>query len=220
MKKVTDIPLLDRPREKLKLRGPGALSDVELLAAMLGSGTRGHDVFSLSKKLLVQIDMHNGDLEFGHLAEVSGVGEAKACQLLAAIEFSKRRIRPPHQRISAPVDVLPFLSPYRNQKQEYFICVSLDGANSVIATRVVSIGLANKTHVHPREVFAEPITDRASAVIVAHNHPSGELTPSPQDIKATKQLVKAGEILGIPLLDHLIVTSSGFISLKEESGII
>jgi DNA repair protein RadC len=112
--------------------------------------------------------------------------------------------------------VLPLIRHFADRKQEHFICVSLNGANEIIATRVVSVGLVNKTQVHPREVFADPITDRASAVIVAHNHPSGSLEPSKEDIDITARLKSAGEILGIRLLDHVIFNSKGYYSFLEK----
>ena len=117
--------------------------------------------------------------------------------------------------ISFPPDVLPLIRHYADRKQEHFLCISLNGAKEVIATRTVSVGLVNKTQVHPREVFADPITDRASAVIVAHNHPSGALTPSKEDFEVTRQLKKAGETLGIRLLDHIIFNHNSYYNFLE-----
>ena len=112
-------------------------------------------------------------------------------------------------------DVLPFIQQIRDKRQEYFVCLSLNGANEVIESRVVTVGLLDSNQVHPREVFADPISDRAASVILAHNHPSGTLEASPEDLALTKRLVKAGEILGIKVLDHLIVTRNGHLSLKQ-----
>ena len=147
------------------------------------------------------------------------MGPAKAALIAAAMEFARRRIRPEGLRISFPPDVLPLIRHYADRKQEHFICVSLNGANEVIASRVVSVGLVNKTQVHPREVFADAITDRASAVIVAHNHPSGSLEPSKEDIDITARLKSAGEILGIRLLDHIVFNQKGYHSFLE-SGLL
>jgi DNA repair protein RadC len=108
---------------------------------------------------------------------------------------------------------------YADRKQEQFICISLNGANEVIAHRVVSVGLVNKTQVHPREVFADPITDRASAIIAAHNHPSGSLSPSKEDVEITRQIKNAGETLGIKLLDHIIFNHRGYYSFLEDGKI-
>lgn len=215
MKKLMKLPVVDRPREKLKQKGAQALSDIELLSALIGSGIKGHDVLSLSKQLLSLVDTRNGNLQFDELAAVQGIGDAKASQLIAALEFAKRRIHPPHHRITFPADVLPMLSAYRDKKQEHFISISLDGAQSVINVRVVSIGLVDRTQVHPREVFADPITDRASAIIVAHNHPNGEPGPSKNDEHLTHRLSEAGNLLGIKLFDHIIVSRSGYYSFLE-----
>ena len=119
-------------------------------------------------------------------------------------------------KIETPVDVLPLVRHYGDRRQEHFLCISLNGANEVITTRIVSVGLVNKTQVHPREVFAEPITDRASAVILAHNHPSGNLAPSKEDLQITQQLKEAGETLGITVLDHIIFGQKGHYSFLEQ----
>lgn len=214
--RIADIPLHDRPREKLHAKGAPALSDLELMAILLGRGTEGHDVMSVSERILKVIDGNNGSLDLEDLQKIDGVGPAKATLIVAALEFARRRIRPEGIKISFPPDVLPIIQHYADRKQEYFICISLNGANEVIASRVVSVGLVNRTQVHPREVFADPITDRATAVIVAHNHPSGNLTPSDEDISVTRQLKSAGETLGIKLLDHIIFNRRGYYSFLEK----
>lgn len=215
MKKITDIPKVDRPREKLQDKGPEALSDQELLAVLIGSGTKGHDVMSVARRILSVLDANNEKISFDVLKEIDGVGPAKATLIVAALEFARRRIQPQGLKISFPPDILPVIRNYADRKQEHFICVSLNGANEVIATRVVTIGLVNKSQVHPREVFADPLTDRASAIIVAHNHPSGKLEPSIEDIELTKQLQESGKTLGINLLDHIIFNHSGYFSFLE-----
>ena len=219
MKKITDIPTLDRPREKLRQKGAEALSDLELMAILLGKGIEGHDVMTVAKKILKVLDASNINPNLEDLQKIDGVGPAKASLIVAAIEFARRRIRPEGFKISIPPDVLPLIQHYADRKQEHFICISLNGANEVIASRVVSVGLVNKTHVHPREVFADPITDRASVIIVAHNHPSGDLKPSKDDIAITRQLKSAGETLGIRLLDHIIFNQKGYYSFLEKGEI-
>jgi DNA repair protein RadC len=216
MKKLKDLSASERPREKLKAKGPEALSDLELLAILLGSGTKGSDVLTVAGRILKVLDGRNEKLSVEELQKIEGVGPAKASLIAAALEFARRRIRPEGLRISFPPDVLPLIRHYADRKQEHFICVSLNGANEVIATRVVSVGLVNKTQVHPREVFADPLTDRASAVIVAHNHPAGSLEPSSEDRDITARLQSAGEILGIRLLDHVIFNSKGYYSFLEK----
>jgi DNA repair protein RadC len=216
MKKLKDLSESDRPREKLQAKGPEALSDLELLAILLGSGTKGSDVLTVAGRILKAIDGGKDLVSLAALQEIEGVGPAKAALIAAALEFARRRIRPEGLRISSPPDVLPLIRHFADRKQEHFLCVSLNGANEVIATRVVSVGLVNRTQVHPREVFADPLTDRASAVIVAHNHPAGSLEPSSEDRDITARLQSTGEILGIRLLDHVIFNSKGYYSFLEK----
>lgn len=218
-KRITDIPKSDRPREKLQEKGAEALTDLELLAILLGSGTKKHDVMTVAEEILKAVDRNKGKVSLEELQKIEGVGLAKATLIAAALEFSRRRIRPEGLKISFPADVLPLIRHYADRKQERFLCVSLNGANEVITTRVISVGLVNKTQVHPREVFADPITDRASAIIVAHNHPSGALIPSNEDLEITKQLKSAGELLGIRVLDHLIFNEKWYYSFLEKGEI-
>jgi len=214
MKKISEIPKHDRPREKMQQKGAEALTDQELLAILLGSGTKDSDVLVVAGRILKVLD-GSKELSLDELKKVEGVGPAKATLIVAALEFARRRIRPEGLKISFPADVLPLIQHYADRKQEHFLCVSINGANEVIKSRVVSVGLVNRTQVHPREVFANPITDRASAIIVAHNHPAGGLTPSIEDIEITKQLKAAGETLGIRLLDHIIFNQKGYYSFLE-----
>jgi len=218
-KRIADIPELERPREKLQQKGPKALSDRELLAILLGSGTKTHDVMTLAGRILKALDKGNAEPSVKDLQKIDGVGPAKATLISAALEFARRRIRPEGLKISFPPDVLPLIQHYADRKQELFLCISLNGANEVIASRIVSVGLVNKTQVHPREVFADPLIDRASAIIVAHNHPAGGLTPSKEDIQITKRLKDAGETLGIKLLDHIIFNHKGYFSFLEKGEI-
>ena len=214
MKSVLDMPTVDRPREKLLNRGPTALDDRELLAVILGRGARGAPVLKVADQVLKT--MSRPGFQWQQLQMVSGVGSAKTALLRAAMEFARRRMAPDGLKIREPHDVLPLLRVYAHQKQEHFICVSLNGANEIIAIRVVTVGLVNRSHVHPREVFADPITDRASAIIVAHNHPSGNLVPGKADHDTTKRLKDAGKLLGIFLLDHLIFSARGHYSFAQE----
>jgi DNA repair protein RadC len=216
MKRIQDLPEHDRPREKLKKKGAQALSDVELMAIILGSGTKSTDVMTLASQLLKVLDGTSPAPSLHRLCEVPGVGSAKACLVVAALEFARRRIRPRGVKIAFPPDVYPLIRHVADRHQEHFLCVSLNGANEVIAVRTVSVGLVNRALVHPREVYADPITDRASAVIVAHNHPSGNLTPSQDDLDVTRQLQEAGKIIGIRLLDHLIFDQNNYCSLLEK----
>lgn len=215
-KKIQDIPESDRPREKLLRKGAAALSDQELLAVLLGKGTPGMDVMTLAGKLAKVIDQKGRTVQAEDLRGFNGVGDAKAALLLAAIEFARRRIKPEGAKIQTPADLLPHVRHFADRKQEHFLCASINGANEILNIRVVSIGLIDRTPVHPREVFADALTDRASAIIVAHNHPAGSLAPSSVDIEATKQIKQAGQIVGIELLDHIIFNRQGYYSFLEE----
>lgn len=209
------MPVFSRPREKLQEKGPKALSDKELLAILLGSGTQTHDVLTLAGRILKVLDATSANPSLEQLQSIDGIGPAKATTILAALELARRRIRPEGFKIGLPPDVLPLIQHMADRKQEHFLCISLNGAYEVIAVRTVSVGLVNKTQVHPREVFADPLTDRATAIIVAHNHPTGNLTPSKDDIAITRQLKSAGETLGIRLLDHIIFSHKGYYSFME-----
>lgn len=204
------------PRERLIQSGPAHLSDHDLMAVLLGSGNKQTDVFTLSKKVVDLVDRLNGGLNFKELASIPGIGTAKASLILASLEFARRRIRPRGIKIEEAGDAYDLIRHYASKRQEHFLCLSLNGAHELIHTRVVTIGLLNRTQVHPREVFAEAITDRAAAIIVAHNHPSGDTEPSSADIEVTKQLIAAGKILGVALLDHLVFSETGFTSIQEK----
>lgn len=218
-KRIDQIPKHDRPREKLAAKGASVLNDQELLAVLLGKGTSRIDVMTLAGNLVRVIDEKGLSLRTEDLTAFEGVGEAKATLVLAAIEFARRRIKPEGLKISTPADVLPLIRHFADRKQEHFLSVTINGANEVLNVRVVSIGLIDRSPVHPREVFADALTDRASGIIVAHNHPAGSLEPSPADIDATKQIKQAGEILGIGLLDHIIFNRKGYYSFLEEGGL-
>ena len=215
MKTIKEIPHFDRPREKLAERGPEALSDTELLAILLGSGIKGKDVLQVAHTLLRKFDSKKERIDLKTLLSVEGVGPAKGCQIMAALEFARRRLVKERILIRKAEDVLPYISYIADKKQEYFICISLNGANEVIGNRIVTVGLLNTNQVHPREVYADAISDRAASVILAHNHPSGLLKASADDIETTRQLVEAGKILGISVLDHIIIARNGYFSFKE-----
>lgn len=216
MRRIHAIAAHERPREKIKTKGVQALSDVELLAVLLGSGTQRNGVMAVSARLLKILDSSGQAPSLAQLCKVDGVGLAKATLIMAALEFARRRIRPRGIRIAFAPDVYPLIRHMADRRQEHFLCISLNGANEVIAVRTVSVGLVNRSLVHPREVFADPITDRAAAIIVAHNHPSGNLSPSQDDLAVTRQLKEAGRTLGIKLLDHLIFDQNEYYSLLEK----
>jgi len=202
-------------RERILRDGPRSLADRELLVAVLGSGCAGKSVTALAHDVLGIIDRGKSELEIDRLKEMSGMGDAKVCAIAAAIELGRRFYSIRDKRIAMPKDVFPLIAHFADRKQEHFLCVSLNGAHEVISIRQITSGLVNKTVVHPREIFADSITDRACAVVVAHNHPSGNIEPSREDIDITKRLGQAGEVLGIPLLDHLVFCQSAFYSFVE-----
>lgn len=209
----SDSDVRDMPRERLERLGPRSLSDQELLSIILSSGGKAGDVFSLAKSVEQKIDELGAVPALSALLEISGIGPAKASTLVAAFEFSRRRIASDGIKIRTPADIIPLVSHLADRKQETFICVSLSGAHEVIASRIVTVGLANLCQVHPREVFADPLVDRACSIIVAHNHPSGDLTPSEDDKHVTSRLQEAAKILGIKFLDHIVFSRRGYYSI-------
>jgi len=219
MKNIKDLPAHNRPREKLKERGASALTDEELVAAILGRGVEGQSLVTISKSVANLIRKHKEDLSVEHLTTVRGVGLAKAAQILSAFELARRYLLKETVKITGAQDVLPLLADIASKQQEHFVCISVNGAHEVIEKRIVTIGLVDRSQVHPREVYADVISDRAAAVIFAHNHPSGDLKPSNSDLKIHEQLTEAGKILGIRIIDHLIVTRKGYYSFQE-AGLI
>ncbi|MDR0997501.1 MAG: DNA repair protein RadC [Treponema sp.] len=203
------------PRERLLAWGPEALSDHELLAILLNTGIQGKNVSALAKELLDQINRSKGIPPVKELSRLSGVGTAKACAVAAMLEFGRRRWGATGTRIRQPGDIHSVLQYHADRKQERFLCLSLNGAHEIIAIRIVSIGLVNRTIVHPREVFADPLMDRAAAVIVAHNHPSGNVEPSGEDDAITGRLKASADILGLNFLDHLIFTGAAWFSYRQ-----
>jgi len=218
MKKMRDMLPADRPREKLAAKGPAVLSDTELVEAIIGRGTANRDVRAIAKDICNTIRAKWTMPLYKDLQDIEGVGETKAAQIMACFELGRRYFAHDGHgvRVVKPDDVLPLVAEVRGERQEHFVCITLNGAGEVIKKRTITVGLLNHSLVHPREVFADAITDRAASIICVHNHPSGSLEPSSQDIAITHQLRDAGALLGIQLLDHIIITKTGFVSLKEK----
>ncbi len=219
MKTIKDLPRHSRPREKLKEKGPAALTDEELVAAILGMGTAGVDVRTISRQVAGLIREHKDALSLDHLLKLPGMGLAKAAQILSAFELARRHLLKETVKITVAQDVLPLVADIAGKQQEYFICMSLNGANELIEKRIITIGLLDNSPVHPREVFADVIADRAAAVIFVHNHPSGDPNPSEADRRTHEQLTEAARILELRVLDHVIVTKKGHFSFQE-AGLI
>jgi DNA repair protein RadC len=217
MKKMKDVPERDRPREKIAVKGVTSLTDPELIEAIIGRGVRNKDVREIARDISVLVKQSPNAVNYDALRVIEGMGPTKAAQIMACFELGRRYFRTPDApiKIARPDDILPLVSEFRDKRQEYFVCLTLNGAGEVITTRTVTVGLLNHSLVHPREVFADAITDRAASIICVHNHPSGSLEPSSQDIAITRQIQEAGNLLGIQLLDHIIITKTGFCSMKE-----
>jgi DNA repair protein RadC len=216
MKKMKDMPQMDRPREKIASKGASALSETELIEAIIGRGTRKRDVRESSKDIGRLMNERGNAIGYNDLQAIEGIGPTKASQIMSCFELGRRYFGPKDTgKVTRPEDILPLVAYLREKRQEHFVCIALNGAGEVLGNRVITVGLLNHSLVHPREVFADAITDRAASVICVHNHPSGSLEPSSQDIAITTQLKEAGSILGIQLIDHIIVTKTGHVSMRE-----
>ena len=214
MKRIKDKDKLDRPREKLKAKGPSALSDLELLQALIGSGSKHADVTMIAKDVQKLLRQNGLDVSREQLQAITGLGDAKITELLAAVELCKRYLVEHEQPIiDSNEKAVAQLEDIRDKKQEHLVVMTLDGANRLIEKRTVTIGTLTASLVHPREVFADAITDRAASIIIAHNHPSGSAQPSNEDREVTKRLQQSAELLGIELLDHIIVTNNNYAQL-------
>lgn len=202
------------PREKLKRFGAEHLSDIELLRILIGSGNQQASAEQIAKQLLKLLRERGNSITYAEVLKVPGMGPAKTCEIIALFELGRRYLIPPDRPIitdseSAYVE-LRYLG---GKKQECFAILTLDGANRLIDNTVVFIGTLDQSLIHPREIFAKALEDRAASIILAHNHPSGNLEASLEDIEVTEKLKCAGKLLGIEVIDHLIVTKQGFSSI-------
>ncbi|MBW2984307.1 DNA repair protein RadC [Candidatus Woesearchaeota archaeon] len=218
--KIKDLPLEERPRERLIKHGSKALSNTELLAIILRSGSKKEDVLELSKKLLSENSIKSlSRKRINYLKNNLGIGEAKACQIIACFELGRRLAAFKDQ--SNPVidnaqDIVKLFMPdLSSLKKEHFKGVFLDSRKRIIKEETVFIGSLNASVIHPREIFQAALEEGAAAVILLHNHPSGNPKPSDDDIEITRQLIKAGEVLGIEVLDHIIIGSKRYFSFRE-----
>ncbi len=218
----SNLPLAELPRERMIDKGIDALSNAELIAILLRTGSTGEPVIQLAHRVLGHVGGLRQflDASLEELVKVKGVGTAKAIQLLAGIELGRRVAKTkPEERgvIRSPEDVSNLLmEDLRYLTQEHFVCLFLNTKNQVIAHSTVFIGSLNSSIVHPREVFKEAIRKSSASVICLHNHPSGDPTPSKEDIEVTKRLIQAGQIIGIDVLDHVIIGDGRYVSLKEK----
>lgn len=218
---MADIPPVERPRERLVRLGTGALSTAELIAIIMGTGVKGNSALSLAEQL---IRASGGlrkllDADVEELRQVSGVGPTKAIALLAAIELGRRVVASASDlpaKISSPQDAAAYLmEKLRFLPKEHFVTLHLDTKHQVVGEEVVSVGSLNASIAHPREIFRTALKRNAAAIVCAHNHPSGDPSPSPEDLAVTERIMAAGQILGIEVLDHIIFGDKRYVSLRE-----
>ena len=204
----------DLPREKLNKKGAAALSDLELLQAVIGSGGKGNDYKKIAQNLGQAIDKVGADkLTIEDVKAIKGIGDAKATVVFAALEYWRRKFtKQPSPLIDAPHKAAEQFAFIKDKKQEYFVLLTLDGARRLINKHTISVGTLTSSLVHPREVFAPALEDRAASIIIAHNHPSGSLDISQHDREVSRRITAAGELLGIRLDDHLIIAGDDFVS--------
>ncbi|MEM1282847.1 MAG: DNA repair protein RadC [Chlamydiota bacterium] len=219
---IQSLPVDERPRERLHKQGAEALSNSELLAIILGSGMRGKSVIQLSQELLSRFGglEQLADATIEELCEVKGLGKAKAIQIRALVTLAGRlsqKTRAVKIKIEHPQSAYQLLrDQLENQKKEIFSVVMIDVKGYVINQQIISIGTLSNSLIHPREVFYPAIRHKASSILIAHNHPSGDPTPSKEDISVTKKLVEVGKLMGIPVRDHLIIGNDCYVSLRQE----
>ncbi|WP_217586857.1 RadC family protein [Lentibacillus saliphilus] len=219
---IKHVPKEDRPRERLIQYGGTHLSNSELLAILLGSGTKDESVMALANRVLMHFEginlLKNATIE--ELTAIKGIGDAKGVVILAALELGKRinQFKPDERYvIRSPEDGADYvMEEMRQLNQEHFVVLFLDTKNQVIHRQTIFIGSLNASIVHPREVFREAVKRSAASIICVHNHPSGDPTPSREDIHVTKRLAESGKLVGIELLDHIVIGDRKFVSLKEK----
>lgn len=222
---INDLNDTDKPREKLVRKGVEKLSEEELIAILLGSGSKKEDVLTVSKKLWTYISsLHRySELNINDLMTIDGIGLSKASTVIAALEFSKRlnvREKVDEFSVNSPKSVVDiFMNILKDELKEHFYVILLDTKNKIISWDEISKGDLNSSIVHPREVFKYALKLSANSIICLHNHPSGDPTPSVEDIKITKRLNDVGRLMGIELVDHIIIGYNKYVSLREK-GII
>lgn len=222
---VKQLPDSDRPRERLRNMGPDAMSTAELVAIILGSGTKAYPVLQLAQEVVTRFDSLDrlSEATVEEFCQIKGIGLAKAIQLRAAISLGMRASRKApssRQKVASPSQAYQIVKDMlEKEKREFFVSILLDTKGCAIRHDVVAIGTLSRTLIHPREVFYPAVRHKAASMIVAHNHPSGDPTPSEEDIEVTRTLVGVGRMMSIPINDHLIIGDSSFVSLRQQ-GVI
>lgn len=214
--KIHDQPIDFRPREKLDRLGAENLSEEELLAIIISSGTKGKNAIQLGKELILKFGQNLLSTPVSELSKIKGLGKVKAIKLKAAFELGLRHAKILSGKIviENSKDVYQLIIEYTSKKQEHFILLCLNARNQLLSKKVITVGIIDSSLFHPREIFAEAIADRASKIIVAHNHPSGSLEPSRNDLEMTEKIRDAGRILGIDLIDSVILSEEGYRSIN------
>lgn len=220
--KISRFQISDKPntRELLLKLGEESLRDYELIMILLGTGTKTKTVEQLAKSVLEIIQKNSGKNLKEKLLKINGMGKSKTALICAALELGKRYNSFNGIKIKQPEDLIPLVQHYALQNQEHLILVTLNGSHEIIQIKLISIGTLNRSLIHPREIFSEAIKDRAAGIIICHNHPSGSLLPSDNDIEVTQRLKSVSEIIGIPLLDHIILSQKGFFSMQAHKTIL
>ena len=225
IKTIKEIPLNDRPPEKMAANGAAVLTDAELIAILLRTGTAEKSAIDIASEMTADGGLYKrlaGITRLNELTNIKGLGQAKAATVLAALEIGRRiASAKPIEKIhlSCPQDVADFLMPrLRYAAKEQFVVILLNNKNKVIGTEVVSEGSLSSSVVHPREVYAPAILHHAAAIMVAHNHPSGDPKPSIEDEEVTRQLLRSGKVLGIPMIDHVIIGDGNYYSFLENEA--
>ncbi len=219
MGKLKDIPKIDRPRERFLKKGPEALSKSDLLAILLGSGIKGTNVQELSQQIIRKFGKNFLNITVGDLKKVPGIGPAKALQIASAISLVKRFYTDDQigeVKISSSQDVISLTYDLRDKKKEHLVCLYLNARNILLKKEIVSVGLLNKALLHPREIFYPATELNAASIILVHNHPSGDFTPSDKDVQIVEKIAQAGEIMGIPVVDFVIISQKGEFSFYEK----
>ena len=219
MTKIKDIPKIDRPRERFLKKGPEALSKSDLLAILLGSGIKGTNVQQLSQQIIKKFGKDFLNITIDDLQQISGIGQAKALQIASAISLVKRFYADDQTneiKISNSQDVISLTYDLRDKKKEHLVCLYLNARNVLLKKEIISVGLLDKTLLHPREIFYPATELNAASVILVHNHPSGDSTPSEKDIQVVEKIAQAGEIMGISVIDFVIISEKGDYSFYEK----
>jgi len=217
--KMQDVPKTERPREKLISKGPQNLKDEEFLAILLGTGVEGKNVIEAAKQILNKYSKKRLlKLTYNDLSKIKGIGPAKACTILAAAELVKRALKIGEETlpvIRSTKDVIAQVGYLRNKLREHLVATYLNARNEMLFRKHIFIGTLDANIAHPREIFSEALRQNAAAIILVHNHPSGDPEPSKADLEITKRILEAGKIMGIDVLDHVIITKNKVFSFKE-----